>query len=91
MDAASYEPYLSLSVALLVGLLIGIEREQSAPDDIKERRREFLGGVRTYPLVALTGALSRAPFGTLRLVFGRSRARDPLRVPPDGVLRGDAP
>lgn len=51
-------PFVCLAVALVSGLLIGIEREQSAPDDPEERKREFQGGVRTHPLVALTGALT---------------------------------
>ncbi len=53
-----YEPFVSLGVALLLGLLIGFEREQSAPEEPAERRRSFVGGARTYPLVSLTGALS---------------------------------
>ena len=53
-----YEPLLSLGLALLLGLLVGFEREQSAPDDTEERRLTFVGGARTYPLVALVGALS---------------------------------
>jgi uncharacterized membrane protein (DUF4010 family) len=48
--------YLSLAVAAAAGLLIGIEREQSAPRD--EAAKTFLGGARTHPLVALAGALS---------------------------------
>lgn len=52
-----FEPFGSLGVALVVGVLIGFEREQSAPDD-PEERHAFVGGARTYPLVALTGALS---------------------------------
>ena len=49
-----YEPYTSLGLALLSGLLIGLEREQSRP--AVDPRRAFLGGIRTYPLIALTGA-----------------------------------
>ncbi len=49
---------ISLGLALLLGLLIGFEREQAAPDDPVERRRTFVGGARTYPLVALMGALA---------------------------------
>jgi uncharacterized membrane protein (DUF4010 family) len=52
-----YETFIALGVALLLGLLIGFEREQSAPGDDRERRT-FIGGARTYPLVSLTGALS---------------------------------
>lgn len=51
-----YEPLLSLGLAVVVGLLIGLEREQSAPD--QKAPESFLGGARTYPLVALTGALA---------------------------------
>jgi len=56
MDA--YEPLPSIGMALLLGLLIGFEREQSAPDDPAVRRRSFVGGARTYPLVSLVGALA---------------------------------
>jgi uncharacterized membrane protein (DUF4010 family) len=51
-----YEPYLSLALALAAGLLIGLEREQSRPT--VEAPRGFLGGIRTFPLVALLGAVS---------------------------------
>jgi uncharacterized membrane protein (DUF4010 family) len=51
-----YEPLLSLGLAVAAGLLIGLEREQSAPSD--RFTESFLGGARTYPLVALAGALS---------------------------------
>jgi uncharacterized membrane protein (DUF4010 family) len=51
------EPLLSLGVALAIGLLIGFEREQSAPTD-NRHSAGFVGGARTYPLVALGGALS---------------------------------
>ena len=52
----SYELYLSLALAAAAGLLIGIEREQSAPRD--ESKESFVGGARTHPLVALAGGLS---------------------------------
>jgi uncharacterized membrane protein (DUF4010 family) len=51
-----YEPLLSLGLAVVAGLLVGLEREQSAPAD--KAPESFLGGARTYPLVALTGALA---------------------------------
>jgi uncharacterized membrane protein (DUF4010 family) len=51
-----YEPLLSLGLAVVAGLLIGLEREQSAPEH--RETESFLGGARTYPLVALTGALA---------------------------------
>lgn len=51
-----YEPYLSLGVALAAGLLVGFEREGSV--EPAERETSFLGGARTHPLVALTGAVA---------------------------------
>ena len=50
-----YEPFLSLALAVLAGLLIGLEREQARPPP--DARRPFLGGIRTYPLIALLGAV----------------------------------
>lgn len=50
-----YEPFASLGLATLAGLLIGLERERSRPQDEK---RGFLGGIRTYPIVALIGAVT---------------------------------
>ena len=50
MSLDAYEPYLSLVVALAVGLLIGLERERQSTDDA--------AGVRTFPLFALMGALT---------------------------------
>ena len=52
----SYEPFLSLGVALAVGLLIGLEREQSAAAEHKDQH--LIGGARTHPIVALLGGLS---------------------------------
>jgi uncharacterized membrane protein (DUF4010 family) len=51
-----YEPFVSLAVALAAGLLIGLEREQSAPVGPPERLA-FLGGARTHPLFSLLGAI----------------------------------
>jgi uncharacterized membrane protein (DUF4010 family) len=42
-----------LAVALLVGLLIGLDRERA---EVRKARKEF-AGVRTFPLVALAGAV----------------------------------
>jgi uncharacterized membrane protein YhiD involved in acid resistance len=50
-----YELYVSLGLAIAAGLLIGIEREMSAP---KDSSASFLGGARTQPLVALAAGLS---------------------------------
>jgi len=49
-----YATHLALATALAVGLLVGLEREQTKPD----RGHGQLGGVRTYPLFALIGAVS---------------------------------
>lgn len=51
-----YEPYVSLGLALLAGLLVGLEREQSRPPE--EEDNGFFGGIRTYPLIALIGGVS---------------------------------
>jgi uncharacterized membrane protein (DUF4010 family) len=52
----AYEPYVSVGIALAAGLLIGLEREQSWRPS--KDHGSFLGGVRTYPLFALLGAVS---------------------------------
>jgi uncharacterized membrane protein (DUF4010 family) len=52
-----YEPFAALGVALAVGLLIGLEREQSVQSHERSDTM-FLGGVRTYPLFSLAGAVS---------------------------------
>lgn len=55
MPVMTYEDiFLGFLVALASGALIGIEREQSAAHEHKPR----LGGIRTFPLLALAGALS---------------------------------
>jgi uncharacterized membrane protein (DUF4010 family) len=51
-----YEPFISLGLALVAGLLIGFEREQSQSSS--RDTEPFLGGVRTYPLFALVGSVS---------------------------------
>jgi uncharacterized membrane protein (DUF4010 family) len=50
------EPFLSLAVAAAAGLLIGLEREQSAPQ--RQGQGSFIGGARTHPLFALVAAVS---------------------------------
>ncbi len=52
----SLEPYPSLALAILAGLLIGLEREQTRP--APETARGFVGGIRTYPIIALMGAVA---------------------------------
>ena len=46
-----YEPHLAIATALAVGFLIGLEREQDAAGSA-------FAGVRTYPILALVGALA---------------------------------
>ena len=52
----TYEPFLSLGIALAAGFLIGLEREQAQRPGPGEG--SFLGGLRTFPLFALLGALT---------------------------------
>jgi uncharacterized membrane protein (DUF4010 family) len=47
-----YAPLASLGLAASAGLLIGLERERSAPESSGDT---FLGGARTHPLFALVG------------------------------------
>lgn len=68
----AYEPFASLSVALVAGLLVGFEREQASAEE-GGTRATFLGGARTYPLFSLLGAacalLSRE-MGIVPLILG---------------------
>ena len=50
----TYETHLGLATAIAVGLLVGLEREQSRP----ERPGSSFAGIRTYPIFALMGALA---------------------------------
>lgn len=54
--AVDAKPYVDFGIALAAGLLIGLERQQSHP--MPNPDGSFLGGVRTFPLLALAGALS---------------------------------
>jgi uncharacterized membrane protein (DUF4010 family) len=49
------EIFLGFLIALAAGSLIGLEREQSR---ITDKKPSIVGGVRTFPLIALSGALS---------------------------------
>jgi len=56
-----FEPHLSLLTALAVGLLVGLEREQAKADvdaTAEKPGSSTLGGVRTYPIFALIGAIA---------------------------------
>ena len=55
MPAMSFEEiFWGILIALAAGALIGLERQQSRVLD----RKPSIGGVRTFPLIALAGALS---------------------------------
>ena len=54
MQSSFGEVFLGFLIALAAGALIGLEREQSMASHKKRR----IGGVRTFPLIALSGALS---------------------------------
>ncbi|MDP3543088.1 MAG: MgtC/SapB family protein [Elusimicrobiota bacterium] len=49
MEADDLQTVLRISIAVLIGALVGLQREQA---------QSRLGGVRTFPLVALIGALA---------------------------------
>jgi uncharacterized membrane protein (DUF4010 family) len=51
-----YEPFASLGLAAVAGLLIGLERERSKPPP--ESSLSFLGGARTHPILALVGGVA---------------------------------
>ncbi len=62
LHAMSFEEiFLGFLIALAAGALIGLEREQSGTLEKKPR----IGGVRTFPLIALAGALSALTAHTL--------------------------
>lgn len=85
----SHEPLLSLALAGMAGLLIGLERERWRPPD--ESRTSFLGGARTHPLLALVGGAAMlvaretgpvtvvVAFGALVLLLGLNYAGDVWR------------
>ncbi len=52
-----HELYVSLAVAISVGFLIGLQREQHAAQEGRPRNL-ILGGIRTYPIFAISGAVS---------------------------------
>jgi uncharacterized membrane protein (DUF4010 family) len=63
------ESLQSLAVALLVGLLIGLDRERAE----LRKNRELFAGIRTFPLIAMLGAgltLVRAPLGPWPMIAG---------------------
>src|SRR6185369_8503704 len=51
---ASVDSFARIGVALMIGLLIGLDRERA---EARKRQRLF-AGVRTFPLIALAGAIS---------------------------------
>jgi len=79
----------SLLVALLVGFLIGLDRERSEA----RKERALFAGVRTFPLIALTGAFSvlLLDVGGRALVLGSFAAVAAISIVSyvSGVRRGD--
>jgi len=65
MDLAPLDLFYRFGVALVVGLLIGLQREYAfqrrAPDDTNE----ILAGARTFPLIALVGCAAALVADTL--------------------------
>ncbi|RME74810.1 MAG: DUF4010 domain-containing protein, partial [Planctomycetota bacterium] len=53
-----FEPWFSLGLAIAAGLLIGLQRERAAPEEPEAAGARTVAGVRTYPIVALLGALA---------------------------------
>ena len=53
----AHETAASFGLVLAVGFLIGLQREQTMAAD-RASRGLFVGGIRTFPLVALAGGLS---------------------------------
>jgi len=92
---ASYEPYASLALAAAAGLLLGLERERMRPPE--ESKRSFLGGARTYPLLALVGGVATLaarevgilaiviPFAALVVLLALAYAGDVLREQHRGI------
>lgn len=90
-----YEPYASLALAAAAGLLIGLERERGRPPE--ESKRSFLGGARTYPLLALVGGVASLvarelgiaavviPFAALVILLSVAYAGDVLREQHRGI------
>lgn len=70
-----YEPFIGLCIALAAGLLVGMQREQAALAEGGREDRYFVGGIRTYPLYALAGAVAtllarQAGLWLIGVVFG---------------------
>ena len=47
------EVFAALGVSVAIGLLIGLERQRAI---LKKRDEVLIGGVRTFPLIALAGS-----------------------------------
>ena len=56
MDASLLDLFARFGVALVVGLLIGLQREYAFQKDEHPPRDELLAGARTIPLISLLGA-----------------------------------
>jgi uncharacterized membrane protein (DUF4010 family) len=80
--------YGSLAVALAIGFVIGLQRAQSAAADeaaagVEPGSFRQLGGIRTFPLVALTGAVASllaSGFGAWVLVVAALGVMTPVAI-----------
>lgn len=54
---SAYQVAASFGLVLAIGFLIGLQREQTMQTD-RAARGLFVGGIRTFPLVALAGGIS---------------------------------
>jgi uncharacterized membrane protein (DUF4010 family) len=54
---------VALGIALVAGLLLGLQREQANAERTNDDKRIALGGVRTFPLIALGGGVAAVVSG----------------------------
>ena len=87
-----YQLIISLAVAMGVGLLIGLQREQSA--HVQEKSdKTFIGGIRTYPLFSIAGVPLAALAAKSAGIWVVPAALIALMIPAslayaDGIRRG---
>lgn len=56
MDASQLDLFSRFGIALVIGLLIGLQREYAFQKDEHPPQDELLAGARTFPLISLLGA-----------------------------------
>lgn len=71
--------FYRFGIALVIGVMIGLERERAAASDDRQPQRELLAGVRTFALFGLAGCLATLvtdllaspwPFVVVMIVLG---------------------